>query len=142
MKKEYEENLYGYIKKFVAPNHALLLKKEFETINDAGYARFLKLPLKNPIFTLILSIFFGTMGIDRFYLGDVVYGVIKLVVYLISWFVSILILADGGGYEIGFVFLPSTIMYYLDIFFCFSTTKYRNFKTLTSILPKDSDLKN
>ena len=39
--------------------------------------------LYNPILTLILSIFLGWLGVDRFYIGDIGLGVAKL---LVGWF--------------------------------------------------------
>lgn len=51
------------------------------------------MPLKNPILALILSLFFGTLGIDRFYLGNIGLGVGKLLTLgglgiwtVIDWF--------------------------------------------------------
>ena len=38
--------------------------------------------LFNPVVTLILSIFLGGLGVDRFYIGDIGLGVAKL---LVGW---------------------------------------------------------
>lgn len=49
--------------------------------------------LKDPIMMLIISLLFGTLGIDRFLLGDIGMGVLKLltgglcgILTLVDWF--------------------------------------------------------
>lgn len=49
---------------------------------------------KNPVVALIISIFIGGLGIDRFYVGDVGLGILKLITLggfgiwtLIDWFI-------------------------------------------------------
>lgn len=144
MKKEYEENLYGYIKEYIKPNKALLLKKEFETINDAGYTTFLNVPLKNPIVTLLLSIWLGRFGIDRFYLNDTTNGVWKLVITFVGLVFTLIgsLCPDITCLILGSILSAiSTIWSIIDIFYCFITTKEVNYKSFTKILPKDSPLK-
>jgi TM2 domain-containing membrane protein YozV len=48
---------------------------------------------KDPAVSLSLSLWFGYLGIDRFYIGDVVLGVLKLITlgalfiwYFVDWF--------------------------------------------------------
>ena len=48
---------------------------------------------KDPAVSLALSLWFGYLGIDRFYIGDVVLGVLKLITlgalfiwYFVDWF--------------------------------------------------------
>jgi TM2 domain-containing membrane protein YozV len=48
---------------------------------------------KNPTIALVLSLFLGTLGIDRFYLGSILLGVLKLITFgglgiwaIIDWF--------------------------------------------------------
>lgn len=56
--------------------------------------------LKNPTTTLLLSIFFGYLGIDRFYIGDIGLGVGKLITFLmcgiglIWWIVDLFLIME------------------------------------------------
>ncbi len=50
---------------------------------------------KDRTIALILSIFLGELGIDRFYVGDVALGVIKLITlggFLIWWFIDLFLI--------------------------------------------------
>ncbi|MDR2007371.1 MAG: TM2 domain-containing protein [Alphaproteobacteria bacterium] len=52
------------------------------------------IPLKNPLLTFLLSLFLGGIAVDRFYIGDVGLGILKLlfgwmtfgVWYLLDWY--------------------------------------------------------
>ena len=64
--------------------------------------------IRNPIVILIISIFLGTLGIDRFMIGDIGLGVCKL---LIGW-------------------LTLGIWYIIDIFLCYKKAKEMNFNEI------------
>lgn len=67
--------------------------------------------MKDPIISLILSIVVGYLGIDRFYVGDIGLGVIKLI-------------TCGGLY----------IWWLIDIFLIMGKTRMRNYERLTQVL--------
>ena len=51
--------------------------------------------MKDPIISLILSIIVGSLGVDRFYVGDIGLGIIKLITcggFSIWWLVDILLI--------------------------------------------------
>ena len=64
--------------------------------------------LKNPLIILLMSIFFGWIGVDRFMLGDVGVGVCKI---LFGW-------------------LTLGIWPFIDIFICFKRAKEKNLQEI------------
>ena len=63
--------------------------------------------MKDPTISLILSILVGTLGVDRFYMGDIALGIGKLI--------------TGGG---------CGIWWLIDIFLVMKDTKYKNLQML------------
>jgi TM2 domain-containing membrane protein YozV len=54
---------------------------------------------KDWLVTLLLSIFVGTLGIDRFYLGHIGLGILKLITFGgcgIWWLIDLIIIVTGG----------------------------------------------
>ena len=55
-------------------------------------------PPRNFLVALLLSIFLGTLGIDRFYLGKIGTGILKLITaggFGIWWLIDIILIATG-----------------------------------------------
>ena len=54
--------------------------------------------MKSKVVALILSIFLGELGIDRFYLGYIVTGILKLITcggFGIWWLIDLIMIATG-----------------------------------------------
>lgn len=85
------------------------LKHHLVSIPEHQHITIQATPLKNPIVTLILSVLLGAFGIDRFYIGDIMLGIIK---FLTS-----------------FIFI-GLIWAILDIYFCYKKTKEINFQKI------------
>lgn len=54
--------------------------------------------MKSKVVALILSIFLGELGIDRFYLGYIGTGILKLITYGgfgIWWLIDLIMIATG-----------------------------------------------
>lgn len=89
------------------PNGVALVR---EHLKDADYyvsAHVAFSQLKDPTVSLVLSILVGAYGIDRFYIGDIGYGMLKLV-------------TCGGAF----------IWYLIDIFIIMDATRRKNLETL------------
>ena len=76
---------------------------------------------KNPTIAFILSFFFGVFGVDRLYIGHVLYGMVKLSV---SIFIFLLTFIGIGLFLYPVVF----IMWLLDLFFIMKATARKNEK--------------
>lgn len=69
------------------PNDSLApLQQSLEKADESTLQKLCLLHLKSPILALILSLFFGFSGVDRFYKGDIKLGIAKLCLWLISSF--------------------------------------------------------
>lgn len=112
MEKE-KVNTYLMMYKEQIPNEKILsLKKALEKADESCEDRLALLQLKNPIFMLLMSIFFGVFGVDRFLLGDTKLGVAKL---LLGW-------------------LTLFIWPLIDIYYCYIKTKEQNFASIMQCL--------
>lgn len=72
------------------PRESLLLVKEkIEKDPEDKVANLGFIPLKNSIIGLILGIYLGIFGVDRFYKGDIGLGIAKLAMFVIGYITSI-----------------------------------------------------
>lgn len=66
-----------------------VLKERLDKLNDAQRDDFAKrlsfIKLKSPIVGLILGLFFGGLGVDRFYKGNIGLGVLKIILLIVSY---------------------------------------------------------
>lgn len=99
-------------KDYIPNESTLSLRSSLERASDACYSNLISVPLKKPTTTLILSIFFGGLGVDRFYIGDVGLGIAKL---LLGW-------------------LTCGLWTLIDIFLCYKKAKEKNLTSIMSML--------
>lgn len=88
-----------------------ILKDKLMAMSDADFERISYVSLTDPTLMLIISIFFGMLGVDRFALGDIGLGVGKL-------------LTCGGVY----------IWWIVDLFHIMDATKEKNMQKLSTAL--------
>lgn len=87
------------------------VKERLMNMSDAEFDRISYVNFTDPTMMLIISIFFGALGVDRFALGDVGLGVGKLV-------------TCGGLY----------IWWIIDLFNIMDATKQKNLQKLNNVL--------
>lgn len=69
--------------------------------------------LKDPTISILLSVFTGALGVDRFYIGDIGMGVLKLI--------------TGGG---------CCVWWLIDLFLIMDKTRQKNLEQLYTITGK------
>lgn len=95
------------------PAEALtIIKRKLENADDKVAEEIIFAKYDEPWLIVIFSIFFGSLGVDRFILGDVALGVCKL---LFGW-------------------LTLGIWPIVDIFLCYGKCKKRNLDKVMQIL--------
>ena len=79
-------------KKFDATQLPIITEK-LKQMSNEEFVILSSMNLKDPTTMLVISLFFGTFGVDRFLLGDIGMGVVKLltlgglgVLTIIDWF--------------------------------------------------------
>lgn len=58
---------------------AMIIRQRLEDVDESKWPVISTLQFKSTTTALILSIFLGSFGIDRFYIGDTLKGVLKLI---------------------------------------------------------------
>ena len=64
--------------KYFPPEKMVYLKDKLRTIDEQKFSLISTIEFKDPTTVLIVSILIGVLGIDRFMLGDVGMGILKL----------------------------------------------------------------
>lgn len=57
---------------------AVLIREKMAGVDDSRYSTISSVELKDPTTMLLISIFLGEIGVDRFMLGDTGLGILKL----------------------------------------------------------------
>ena len=97
--------------KYFSEEKISFIRTRLLELDDSKWAQISSLQFKSPIVALVLSIFLGCYGIDRFYIGHIGLGVAKLLTCS------------------GIVF-----WYFLDWFFILGATRNENLKKLEPLL--------
>ncbi|HEM5489525.1 TM2 domain-containing protein [Streptococcus suis] len=103
----------------------------------------LTVPMKSPVITLVLAIFLGWTGLDKFYIGDVGTGIAKLFFFNLSSFLLLPAVFVSYGSEASMIAGSIGIMltailclfllliwYWIDVFTSFGATKRSNLQRI------------
>ena len=79
--------------KYFPTEKIMLVKERLQSMDDSKFSMLSTVELKDPMTILLVSIFLGTLGIDRFMIGDIGMGILKLltggvcgILTIIDWF--------------------------------------------------------
>jgi len=79
--------------KYFPPEKAMYVREKLLAMPDDRMALVSAVELKDPTTMLLISLFLGTLGVDRFMLGDMGMGVLKLltagvcgILTIVDWF--------------------------------------------------------
>lgn len=112
MEKEKVNQVVMAYKNDLPQEKVFMLRSLLERAPDTAYESVLCVNTKKTLITVLLSVFLGCLGIDRFYIGDVGKGVAKL---LFGW-------------------LTFGIWPLIDIFCCYKKAKEQNFDHIAEVL--------
>lgn len=80
--------------KYFPAEKIMYLKDKLSTMDDEKFSLISTVELKDPTTILLVSIFLGTLGIDRFMIGDIGMGILKLltagvcgILTIVDWFI-------------------------------------------------------
>lgn len=71
--------------KYFPAEKIMYLKEKLAAMDESKFTMVSTVELKDPTTILLVSIFLGSLGIDRFMLGDTGMGILKLLT-IIDWF--------------------------------------------------------
>lgn len=79
--------------KYFPSEKIMYLKEKLKTMDDDKFSLVSTIEMKDPTTILLVSLFLGTFGIDRFMIGDTGMGVLKLltggvcgILAIVDWF--------------------------------------------------------
>lgn len=79
--------------KYFEPSAIPIIRQKMENASDDALVTLQATELKDPTTVLLISIFLGSLGIDRFMIGDIGMGILKLltcglcgILTIVDWF--------------------------------------------------------
>ena len=94
MSEEKVDMFFMSNKRFFKQRNFFYIKEQLLQADESKWTPLQFLQFKDPTITIIISLLFGTLGIDRFFIGDIFFGVLKLFTFgglgiwtIIDWFI-------------------------------------------------------
>lgn len=114
--------------KYFHLNDWAVIQNKFTDLSDKQKKLLLIQNFKNPELVIIFGLMGGAFALDRFYIGDIFIGILKLAILLpliIFYLLSIFLI-------IGDVYLGLIVIFWIiciiDIFLCYKRCKTNNFQ--------------
>jgi TM2 domain-containing membrane protein YozV len=125
--------------KFFPDSSLMLIRDRLAKYDDSFLSRLLSASFKNPTTGFLYSIGLGVYGIDRFYVGHVFSGILKLILTLAFFVTYVFIVFDDDSNPIlaisFFILAIGVVVWYItDIFKISKEIKEYNFTYLLTIL--------
>lgn len=109
--------------KFFPSEQVPFIREKLLAFDDDKWTHLFTVKMKDPFMALMISILVGTVGADRFFLGQTAFGVCKLLLFIVFFFVyfAVIITSDedpSWTLIVGFLLLTVAILtwYLIDIF--------------------------
>ena len=94
MKSEVTQVYLAANSKYFEASAIPMIKEKLDNLYDSKYTMLQAVSLKDPMMITIISVFVGSLGVDRFMIGDIGLGVAKLLTAggcgvwsIIDWFI-------------------------------------------------------
>ena len=111
----------NYIGDKIPSDSAYAFRQRLASLPDSAAPYFYSVPLHDTTLVIVMSVLFGGLGVDRFIIGDVGMGLLKL--FLLSW-------------------VTCGIFPLVDIFLCYKRAKVKNFEKLMQAVPAQQPLRS
>lgn len=90
--------------------------------------------LRNPMLMIVLSFFLGSLGIDRFIIGDAGVGIIKLALFVVGLLLVFTVPVVGMIPVVGVILLSlAWIVWFIDLFLISNATRNSNYRKVMQI---------
>ena len=106
--------------KYFPSNRMPEIKQTLEQLGPNRASQVVASGFKDPMTALLLGIFLGCFGLDRFYIGDTTMGILKLVVGIVAVIIAC--------FSCGILFFLPYIWPIIDLIFIMDATKEKNYQ--------------
>lgn len=150
--------IMGILRDKITPEQSYYVSETLKKTDDKAFSEIFILPFKNIIATILLGLFLGYYGVNRFYVGDKIMGAVKLSIgvfltaanIIISVLVNNNILVSAYAIQavkiIDLVLTIVLVAYFIynivDIFMSVKYAKSANFKMIMEALAKHPQTAN